>query len=294
MTVVHKDGVLYKGVQRGRRRFLLVIAIYALLFILFLCACSMYITGKLHGPYPFDAEKFASTTQTVVYQEPITMKKREDKSISSYAAAPTSWLDGRRYRFLVSFDSIESTGIHYDTTIKNPETNEEETFVIQQVYMGTIGDIQVPILAPFDVQPQAGQQISGIFTEPAKVILSDLTKDVTADTPLTISQYLFDMRGIEMGTENSDPWIALFGLALLLYLAIRLARYYINPYKHPTYKQLAKYGEFFDVIEEIETQFAADDVYRDEKELVSKDWCIKNSTFYLKVYKNHRAKGRYE
>lgn len=294
MTVVHKDGVLYQGVQRGRRRFLLVIAVYVLLLILFFCATGMYITGRLHGPYPFDAETFASTTQTVVYQEPITMKKREDKSIPNFAAAPTSWLDGRKYRFWVTFDSVEPTGIHYDVTIENPQTGQQETYITQQVYLGTIGGIQIPILAPFDVQPQAGQQISGIFTEPAKVILSDLTKDVTADTPLTISQYLFDMRGTEMGTENSDPWIALLGLALLLYLAIRLARYYINPYKHPTYKQLAKYGEFFDVVNDIEAQFAADDVYRDEKELVSKDWCIKNSTFYLKVYKNHRAKGRYE
>lgn len=294
---IDKTGILYQEMRRGRRKYLICLLIFAALLVWFTCANSMYLAAKLHGPYPFDETKQAAFAQvpTQTITEPITMKKREDHSISSFATPSTSWLYGRQYRFSVTFDTVEPTDIHYDTTIEDPETKQPVTYVLQRLYMGTIGDIQIPILAYANQTPQAGQAIAGIFSQPDKVILSDLSANASAENPLILPQYLFDMRGTEMGTENSDPWIVLLWLAVLIILAIRLIRYYVNPYKHPTYRQLEKYGEFAEIVADVNAQFASDNVYRDDnKELVTPDWCGKRDPFRFKITKNHRAKGKYQ
>lgn len=294
---IDKTGILYKEMQRGRRKYLALLIVFAALLVWFIYANRIYLAAKINGPYPFDQTKqdaFVQMPQQTI-AEPITMKKREDKSIPSFISLDTSWVYGRQYRFSVTFDTVTPTGIHYDTTIENPQTEQEETFELQRIYMGQIGNLQIPILAYYNQQPQAGQPVTGVFSQPAKVILSDLSANASAENPLVIPQYLFDMRNIEVDTENSDPWIIAIWSALLLVLAIRLIRYYINPYKHPTYRQLAKYGEFAEVVADVNAQFAADDVYQDDnKEWVTPDWCAKRESFKLRVNKNHRAKGKYE
>lgn len=294
---IDKTGILYQEMKRGRRKYLILLLLFAALLVWFVCANSMYLAAKMHGPYPFDQTKQTAFLQTPLQTitKPVTMKKREDRSITSYAAPQNSWLYNRQYRFSVIFDEVTPTEIHYDTTVQNPETKQEETYVLQRVYMGKFGTTQIPILAYANQTPQAGQEISGLFLQPDKVIVSDLSANVGEENPLVIPQYLFDMRGTEMGTENSDPWIILLWLIVLVILAIRLIRYYVNPYKHPTYRQLEKYGELSAVIADINAQFASDEVYRDDnKELVTPDWCGKRDPFRFKITKNHRAKGRYQ
>lgn len=294
---IDKTGILYQEMKRGRRKYLILLLLFAALLVWFICANSMYLAAKIHGPYPFNETKQAAFLQTPLQTitKPVTMKKREDRSITSYAALQSSWLYGRQYRFSVTFDEVLPTEVHYDTTIQNPETKQDETYVLQRVYMGKFGTTQIPILAYANQTPQAGQEIAGLFLQPDKVIISDLSADASEENPLVIPQYLFDMRGTEMGTENSDPWIILLWLIVLIILAVRLIRYYVNPYKHPTYRQLEKYGELAAVIADINTQFASDEVYRDDnKELVTPDWCGKRDPFRFKITKNHRAKGRYQ
>lgn len=294
---IDKTGILYQEMKRGRRKYLILLLIFAALLVWFICANSTYLAAKIHGPYPFDQTKQAAFLQTPLQTitKPVTMKKREDRSIAGFASLQTSWVYQRQYRFFVTFDEVTPTEIHYDTTVEDPETKQPVDYVLQRIYMGKIGDMQIPILAYANQTPLAGQAITGLFSPPDKVILSDLSANASEESPLVIPQYLFDMRGTEMGTENSDPWIILLWLIVLIVLAIRLARYYINPYKHPTYRQLEKYGERAEVIADVNAQFASDEVYRDDnKEWVTPDWCGKRDPFRFKITKNHRAKGRYQ
>ena len=278
---------------RGRRKFLIINLFVTLLYVLYIFNAMPYIVGKLHGPYGFNSKLFLErTTDTVIY-EPIEMKIRDDRSIRMFADYTNSYFDGDKYRFSVKFDSIEETGIKYTTPMENPETHVVEDLVLYTVYMGKMGDRNIPIMYIGEQVPDVNVPLVGVFTEPADVVVSDLSKTSSQESPLVINQYIFDARGIEMGIENTDVWVLFIGFVLLLFLYVRLIRYYINPYKQPTYKQLNKYGELEDVINDIEDQFESDNVYTEGNELICTDWIMIKSTFKNKILKNHRTSGRY-
>lgn len=278
---------------RGRRKFLIINLIVTVIYILYMMRAMPFIIGKLHGPYDFNVEKFISTTQTVTLKEEIVMKKRADKTIPSYAFFDTSYHDGDKYRFNVKFDSFEDIGVKYTTEIEDPQTKEMVEYVLYTVYMGKIGDEFVPVMHYGDTVPDADNTLTGIFVQPADVIKSDISKLTANGTGITMNEFMFDSRNIEMEIENTDIAIMILGLALLAFLYIRLVRYYINPYKHSTYKQLYKYGNLEDVINDIENQFESEDVFMEDKELICTDWIMTKDTFKNKVIKNHRTRGRY-
>lgn len=290
---IRKGPILYHGMVRGRRKFLIINLIITVLYLIYIIQAMPYIVGKLHGPYEFDAHKFMTSTEDVIIEEAIEMKAREDKSIPSYADSTTSYMDGDKYRFNVKFDSFEPIGIEYTTEIEDPATNEILEFVMYSVYMGRIGDRVVPVMCNTDMIPDSNIPLTGIFREPAKVIVSDISKLTADGTEIVMNEYLFDARGIEMGVEDMDVGIMIIGFILLAFLYIRLIRYYINPYKHPTYKQLYKYGELEEVINDIEDQFESEDVFSEGKELICTDWIMTKDTFKNKVVRNHRTRGRY-
>lgn len=288
---IRKGPILYKGMVRGRRKFLIINLIVTAIYILYLIRSAPFIAGKFHGPHELDVQNFLASTEDITISEVIEMKKRADKSIPTYAFFSTSYSDGDKYRFNVSFDSVEETGIEYTTEFENPETGEMETFVMYSVFMGRIGERVIPILSYGNVASDTA--LTGIFVEPAPVITADISKLTADGNALTINKYIFDARNLEMETENSDVVVMFAGIALLAFLYIRLLRYYINPYKHPTYKQLAKYGNLEDVINDIENQFEEENVYKEGKELISTDWIMTKDTFKNKILKNHRTRGRY-
>ncbi len=293
MKDIRKGKILYNGMVRGRRKFLIINLIVTAIYILYMMRAMPFIIGKLHGPYDLDVENFISTTQTVTLNEEIVMKKRADKTIPSYAFFDTSYHDGDKYRFNVKFDSFEDIGVKYTTEIEDPQTKEMVEYVLCSVYMGKIGDNAVPVMHYGDTMPNPDNVLTGIFLQPAEVIKSDISKLTANGTEITMNEFMFDSRNIEMEIENTDIAIMILGFALLAFLYIRLLRYYVNPYKHPTYKQLYKYGNLEDVINDIEDQFESEDVFMEDKELMCTDWIMTKDTFKNKVIKNHRTRGRY-
>ena len=79
----------------------------------------------------------------------------------------------------------------------------------------------------------------------------------------------------------------------MLFLYIRLGLHYLYPMRHPAYKQLYKYGELDEVVNDIELQFEDENVFKEDKELISKDWIMTKELFKNKIVKNHRARGRF-
>ena len=290
---IRKGHILYNGMVRGRRKFLVINIILTVLYVLYMMRAMPFIVGKLHGPYDFDSDKFIRSTQTITLDKEIVMKKRADKSIPSYAFFDTSYHDDNKYRFNVKFDDFEDIGVKYTTQLEDPKTKEMIEYVLYTVYMGKIGDIHIPVLHYGEEKPVSNTILSGIFVQPADVIKSDISKLTSGGSTVTMNEFMFDSRNLEMEIENTDVAIMIFGFALLLFLYIRVLRYYVNPYKHPTYKQLYKYGELEELIDEIENQFESDEIFMEGKELISTDWIMTKDTFKNKIVKNHRTRGRY-
>ncbi|MBE7030635.1 MAG: hypothetical protein E7409_04305 [Ruminococcaceae bacterium] len=294
MIQVNKSGILYRGVRRGRRKLLAICLVLAAITVWYTAVHMVTLKGKFHGPYPFDEPHFAASTQTETFSKPIKMKKREDRSISSYAYMDTSYTKGDQYRFTLQLDNITPTDIHYDAEYENPQTGETELVTIMRLYLADIGGKQVPVMAQANRTLAAGDMVTGIFVKPDKVVRADLSATVPEGETLTVSEYMLDTRGIEMNTENSDPWIIGILLAITLFLAIRVAVYYINPLRHPTYTQLQKYGDISEIITSVETQAESDAAYKEDKSLIMPDWICYDATFKRVVVKNHMASGRYE
>lgn len=290
---IRKGPILYKGMVRGRRKFLIINLIITALYIMYMVRAMPFIVGKFHGPYELDVDKFVSSTQNVTISEEIEMKKRADKSIPGYALFKTSYNDDNKYRFNVKFDDFEDIGVKYVADIEDPMSGEVMQYVDKTVYMGRIGDTLIPVMCSGDLRPDNDNELAGIFVKPAEVIMADISKLTADGTEITINEYIFDARNIEMEVENTDVAVMYIGIALLAFLYIRLIRYYINPYKHPTYKQLLKYGELHEIIDDVENQFETQEVYMDGKELITVDWIMVKETFHNKITKNHRTRGRY-
>ncbi len=293
MKNIRKGPILYNGMVRGRRKFLLINIIIPVLYILYMMRAMPVIVGKLHGPYELDYNNFINNTKNITIDKEIVMKKRADKTIPSYAFFDTSYHDGNKYRFNVKFDSFEDVGVKYTKEIQDPQTKEVIEYTLCTVYMGKIGDNTIPVLHHGDVVPDTDVELTGIFVQPAEVIKSDISKLTSDGTTVIMNEFMFDSRNLEMEIENTDVAVMILGFALLLFLYIRVLRYYINPYKHPTYKQLYNYGNLEEVINDIEDQFEADNVFMEDKELISTDWIMRKDTFKNKILRNHRTRGRY-
>jgi len=290
---IRKGPILYNGMVRGRRKFLIINIIITVLYILYMMRAMPFIVGKLHGPYEFNSDNFLSTTKNITIDKEIVMKKRADKSIPSYAFFDTSYHDGNKYRFNVKFDSFEDIGVKYTTEIEDPQTKEIVEYTLCTIYMGKIGDSTIPVLHYGDTVPDTDAELTGIFVQPAEVIKSDISKLTADGNPVIMNEFMFDSRNLEMEIENTDVAVMILGFALLLFLYIRVLRYYLNPYKHPTYKQLYNYGNLEEVINDIEDQFESDDVFKEDKELIATDWIMIKDTFKNKILRNHRTRGRY-
>jgi len=293
MKDIRKDGIIYKGMKRGRNNLLIVNIIVTLFFVLFLSRAMPFIAGKFHGPYELDIPKFLSATKDTTINEEIEMKKRADKTILSYTFMENSYTDGNKYRFNVVFDVLKETDVKYTYEYEDAQTGEKKMAIHSVVYAGRIGDRDILVLCKNDTEPGTSVALSGIFTTPPEVVISDISKEVAQNGPITINEYIFDARGIEMETEGTDIPFMIMWIILLAVLYIKLICYYINPSLHPTYKRIEKYGELTDIINNIEEQFASDKVQREGKELITQDWIMTKEFFSVKIIKNHRSHGKF-
>ena len=290
-----KGKIIYGGMARGRRNFLIINLIITIVYIAYLMYAFPYVIGKLHGPYEFDYYKFLSVTEDVVIDKEIEMKKREDKSVQYTAFSDESYFDGDKYRFNVEFDELQKTDIHYTTEYEDRQTGKQKEIILHSVCFGIIEGRKIPVIFNGEELPDSSTEISGIFTKPGKVIVSDISKLTADGTEIIMNEYMFDARGVEMNSESSDVSLTFLMLVLLIFLYGRLIKHYINPYKHPAYKQLYKYGELDDIVNNIEEQFLSDGIIyeSEQKEYISQDWIMKKEFFKNKVVKSHYKGGRY-
>lgn len=277
-----KDTLLYKGMKKYRRKFLVILIFFAVLLIAFTIWRLPYIKTQICGAVDLDVNRFLSETETFSIDDVIELNRHESKEPESYYYKDISYWQGDNYLFKMEVDSLKETGIVYSNKISVSENNtvEYESAVIYTAEIG--GRKTVVIASPHE---KCEKSITGLLVKAPRAVMSDLSK--SEELPLTLCEYFIDCRGIDMGTESSDFTIVKIGALILILLFVKLGIYYVKPELTPTYRQLRKYGNIMDVADDVEAQINLDSAYTEDKMLITEDYIITDDTFKKKVVKNH-------
>ena len=290
---INKNGVLYESMQGGRTKLTVIFALLLVIFVVYTISISPYLGKKVFGATELDAERFAREAKTVAVTGSFVPQKEEAK-IYSYGRRDSSYWQGSKYLFDAKLENIEDTKLAYTAggVVVTEDTDTEIDPIAVKVLLANIGDERVTVLMSANQEISEGALVEGMLVEISPLIRKDLANYYPDGTKVCL--YMYDVRGIDMGSEFSDTiaWIAF--LLVLIFLGTKLLIYYLNPMKHPTYKQLEKYGEVKLVIQDIDTQAEAEDAAFDKKTITTKDWILTKRDFYYKVEKNFAAKGNFK
>ena len=282
-------GILYKSMNKGRIK---VLALGIILFLLcgfFAVNYSYYLKTFFKGASPLDAQLFLSETNSISIKNDYKANKNDmDYYLNDFAVKDTSYWQNNKYRFLVEADIKTEKVVIYkeDIAIGNKVKAVDSMYI----HIAEIDGESFLILAPASFDIKNAHQVKGVLTKPAKSVLADLAKNLENGEELNINEYMLDTRKLEMGMEYSVLGAVLILLFLALFLIIKAIIYFKNPRLTPTYKQLKKYGEIDDIINDIENQLKGDDVEYEKHKIYTEDWILIDSSFMKKVEKNP-AKG---
>lgn len=290
---INKEGILYRNVIKNRRKLLAILLLIIICFVWFTTSIYPYLVKRATGASPLDEERFTES-ECVVIGPSYTSDDPKAEKIFGFAETKKSYWQDHRYYFSVKSDKLVYSGLSYTRggEVVTDITDTEIDPVAVSVYFANIGDRVVTVLALPEQKIETLPELKGIFVNASPLILKDLSKDIKED--YSVSAYTLDVRGIEMSAESSDTVIWVLLIALIIYLGIKLIRYYRNPLKHPTYKQLEKYGDVLELIEDIELQLQNDVVSIEDNQIVTADWIVTEESFKKLIQKNHTAKGKFK
>ncbi len=290
---INKEGILYRSVIKNRRKLLAIFVLVVICFVWFTISIYPYLAKRAGGASPLDTERFLESDCVVIGPS----YKSDDSSkemIMGFAETKKSYWQDHRYYFSVKPEKLEYSNLSYTHggEVLTDITDTDIDPVAVCVHFASIGDRVVTVLSLPEQEIESLSELKGIFVKASPLILKHLSEDITED--YEISAYTLDVRGIEMSAESSDTFIWIFLIALIIYLSVKLVRYYSNPLKHPTYKQLEKYGDVLEIIEDIELQLQNDILSIEDNQIVTTDWIISEQSFKKLIQKNHTAKGKFK
>ncbi len=290
---INKEGILYRNVIKNRRKLLAILVLVIICFVWFTTSIYPYLAKRAMGASLLDTERFL-TSDCVVIGPTYTSDNPKMEKIFSFADARTSYWQDHRYYFSVNPDKLVYSGLSYTGggEVVSDITDTQIDPVAVNIHFAYIGDRVVTVLSHPDQKIDSFLELKGIFVKASPLILKDLSRNIKED--YKISAYTLDVRGIEMSAESSDTFIWILLIALIIYLSVKLVRYYSNPLKHPTYKQLEKYGDVLELIEDIELQLQNDVVSMEDNQIITADWIITEQSFKKLIQKNHTAKGKFK
>ncbi len=291
-----KKGILYGNVVKSRRKFLVILILLIALFVRYTVAVMPILQKIAAGPGALDGSAFAAETGFAVRGQETdgedTFEIINDK-IYGYAVSELTYRQGTRYYFRVPANGVEMSGLAFTMGGEQvtAETDTAADPVAVRVWYIDIGGKKTAVLAP-DGQLENGKAVSGIFVRMPTVI-----SDALFDGGLpegAICDYMLDVRGIRMDSEFSDTLMWVVFMALLIYLSIRLTSYYVNPLRHPTYRQLGKYGDAAEIAADVEYQLAHGVTEREKGRVCTHDWIVSDSQFRKIIEKNFTAGGSFK
>lgn len=282
-------GVLYKSMNKGRIKVLAIAIIFFIIASFLTVNYFYYVKTFFKGSSPLDTQLFLNNSNTItVKSDYVADKNNMDYYINDFAIKNQSYWQGGEYRFFVDTDIKTEKAVIYKEDVKT--INKIKSYDSLYIHIAEINGENLLVLATANFDIKKSEKIEGVLTKPAKSILGDLAKNMEENTELDINEYMLDTRKLEMGMEYSTLGsIALF-LVLAMFLFIKAIIYFKNPKLSPTYRQLKKYGEIEDIINDIEHQLKADNVEYEKHKIYTEDWILIDSAYMKKVEKNP-AKG---
>lgn len=290
---INKEGILYKNVVKNRRKLLAIFVLVIICFVWFTVTIYPYLAKRAGGASPLDTERFQGS-DSVVIGPSFTIDDNSKARIYGFADSRTSYWQDHRYYFSVKSENLEYSGLSYTRggEVLSDVTDTEIDPVAVSIYYANVGDRIVTVMSLPEQDIESLPELKGIFVKSSPFILKHLSENIAQERE--ISAYTLDVRGIEMSAESSDIAIWVLLIALIIYLGIKLVRYYKNPLKHPTYKQLEKYGDVLEIVEDIELQLQNDVVSIEDNQIVTADWIVTEQSFKKLIQKNHTSKGKFK
>lgn len=283
---MQKESVLYKAMEKYRRKFLLYNVIVLVLLILFTVWRYPYIRTEISGSTPLDMERYLSETGTFDIDELIELTRHEPKQPEQYYYKDITYWQDNRYLFDIKATNVRRTDIVFTSTYT--AGNEKYEYVTAEIWYAEAGGRTFAVIANPDTKYK--EKLTGYLVEPSRAITSQISQKVGNGEKITLSDYFIDCRGTEMGTAASDWMIVKITAAVLLYLFLKLLLYYLKPQLTPTYRQLQRYGDIENIADEVNRQAESDEAYIEDKKLVTPDFILSDDTFKKKVVRNHMSK----
>lgn len=283
-----KDGILYKNMARYRIKFLIINIILTALFICYTINKMPYLKTAWGGPGDLDVERFISETSVLEIADYVELTRKDRNNPDASYIRETSYWQDDVYNFNIKLDKLEKTDIVFKGRVTSYSSGDVEEADMYELYFAEIGGRKAAVLA------FAGQEVTENMTacivHMQKPILSGISGLVKSGETIEICDYVIDVRGLEMDAASSDVWFFWIYLAGILYLYIKLIRYFINHLTTPTYKQLWVFGKIETVAEEIDRQAELPSARRNGKEYILDKFILTKGFMKMKVVANHLAK----
>ncbi len=285
---MQKDGLIYKKMKHYRRKYLIINIVCTILYLAFITWRFPYIRTQMTGSTQLDEARFIAETGTMVMDEVIELGRKETKTPDSACFRVESyWQDGR-YLYDMEIEDIVDTGKSFTSTI-DTGMGEPQEVEMYKVYTASIEGRRIAILAKAKWQPT--EKVTGYLADFSRPVMAKVSETLTEGEKAELSDYMLDLRGLEMDTANTDYACFWIFMALLAFLWTKLIMQYANPLRTPTYRQLVKYGEVFSVEEDINTQAGKDSVYKEKRKLILEDYILYKGTFKYEVKRNHMSRN---
>lgn len=288
---VSKD-MIFKYMKRYRIKFVIIELVLIAILIAYFMWCKPYIMNFLEGASPFDEKVFESDNSSYTVEE-VEVHRSDDLKIPSYALRSWVHWQGEAYEFDLTLKDVKKTDIVFDLKTSDDTTGTQSTKPASVIYTATVGGKKVLLLAfPYD-DLKDGDTVAAIFTQIPKVVKCEVGESADFEKGEVLSGYMIDTRGIEVESEEFDTVFCGILLLIILYLAFKIIRQFVNYKKTPTYRQLEQYDDCLNVEKEILKEL--DEGYTVEKKSVeTKSWILEKDVFKLKIVKNHKALGKFE
>lgn len=282
---MNKEGFLYKGMAKYRFKLFTVNLILLLLFVIYTINILPYLKTAFQGPKALDTERFLKETSIITIDKPIELGRKDHKLPDMSLIKKTTYWQGDVYDFVIDISTLEPVG----KTFKSVNNMTGKEMDMYKLYMTELGGRKIAVLSyPEDI---TGKNVTANLSQMQKPIASEISKTLKDGEVIELSEFVIDLRGAEMGAEDSDIMFFWLCAIILAFLFIKLIVYFVYPKSAPTFRQLAKYGDIDDIIKDVDNQSKLDTVYKDGEMLVLTDYIITKSTFKLVVNKNHMSKN---
>lgn len=286
---MQKGTLLYKEMSRYRIKFLIINILLTVLYILFIINKMPYLKTEHSGPSPLDTQRFISETDTIVIEEIIELGRKDHKNPDGSLVRSTSYWQDDKYYFNIKADSVTDTDHSFKGTMGGGTTGTKvKEYDLYKLYMAQIGGRNVPVLAY--ANQKVTKNLTAYITDVQKPILSVLSETIGEGESLEVSEYMLDVRNLEMDTASTDYACFWIFMLLLIFLYGKVITYFVKPATAPTYRQLARYGDIESVAEDINRQSGLSSAYTEDKKLILEDYILSKSYFKIVVVKNHMAK----